>query len=320
MQGTVAELQERGLLDYVVLDADQASSSSQQDTIDSGRDMIDSARDEMPSPSSRRMESPTRDGTTSPSDSVNSTRGSRLISRSNRARQKTVFTGRAPSETSNQGPRKLVKQEARAKGNVKWRIYKVYLQASCVPRIRSITLVTDSIHSRGYFSWVVLLFLIVGYQGFGLVEKLWLKTWGEAYEVHNSSSLRAHALTAAYSLSHHSLEDNLGEQQHVFGAHYHIPAFFGNISVAPAQFGNMSSTHFEDSWDLPSANANPYFYVAVYAGIVFSAAVMATVNSTVQVSVRVSWPAPMLTAGLIVYSIPARFETFVQQTIESVSF
>lgn len=121
MQGTVAELQERGLLDYVVLDADEPSSSD-KDTIDSGRDMIESARDAMPSPTSRQFET-TRDGTASSPDTP---RGSRAN------RQKTVFTGQALPDQSAKDPRRLVKQEARARGQVKWRIYKVYLEASYV--------------------------------------------------------------------------------------------------------------------------------------------------------------------------------------------
>lgn len=123
---------------------------------------------------------------------------------------------------------------------------------------------------------MLLLILIVGYQCFGLVEKLWLKTWGEAYETHNPSNpnTHIHSLGAIHTLSH-SLEEHLGEPQHVFGAHHHVAAFFSNVSSV----GTMG-------WERPSANEDPYFYVGVYAAIVFAAAVMATVNSTVQVSGR----------------------------------
>jgi hypothetical protein len=115
-----------------------------------------------------------------------------------------------------------------------------------------------------------LLVLILGYQCFGLTEKLWLKTWGGAYEAHNSSTSHTHTWAATYSLSQ-SFEGQLGEQQHIFGGH-HVAAFFSNVSTVDTA-----------EWHLPSANKNPYFYVGVYAGIVFAAAVMATVNSTVQV-------------------------------------
>lgn len=155
MQGTVADLQESNQLDYVVLDAEADTSSNSDpdaewtgpsiddaawpgpalDAIDNGRNMIDSARDAMPSPepsSPRAGSSPTRDGAVSPRDSLSSTRGSRPPTRQGvrAARQQTVFTGPSVPIKVKKGPRKLVQDEARAKGNVKWRIYKVYLQAS----------------------------------------------------------------------------------------------------------------------------------------------------------------------------------------------
>lgn len=121
---------------------------------------------------------------------------------------------------------------------------------------------------------MLLLILIVGYQGFGLMEKLWLKTWGEAYQTQNTPdpSTHFHSLGAVHSLAH-SFEEHFGEPQYVFGAHHHVTAFFSNMTTVDT-FG----------WERPSATENPYFYVGVYASIVFAAAVMATVNSTVQVS------------------------------------
>jgi hypothetical protein len=123
-------------------------------------------------------------------------------------------------------------------------------------------------------SWVLLLIMIVGYQCFGLVEELWLKTWGKDYETHNSSnqSTHLHSLGVVHTLSH-SFEEHLGEPQRVFGAHHHVAAFFSNVSSVGAM-----------KRERPSANEDPYFYVGVYAAIVFATAVMATLNSTVQVN------------------------------------
>ncbi|CCO32816.1 ATP-dependent bile acid permease [Rhizoctonia solani AG-1 IB] len=53
-----------------------------------------------------------------------------------------------------------------------------------------------------------------------------------------------------------------------------------NTSLAPKSIHLFIMS--ASGWRLPSANSDPYFYVCVYAGIVFAAAVMATVNSTVQ--------------------------------------
>ncbi|CAE6448018.1 unnamed protein product [Rhizoctonia solani] len=255
MQGVVSELQEQGQLDYVALDAD-ASSSSEPDIIDSGKNMIDSAADALNSPTHRRTASPTQE-MANPPETITSARETRFAAKA--ARQRTVFTARVEPPPS-KGPRKLVQDEARAEGNVKWRIYKTYLKAS------------------GYFSWVVLVFLIVGYQGFGLIERFWLKTWGEAYDTHNSTRRHyTHTLATAHYLSH---QHDFGDVQHVFGAQMYSSMFtYGNMSRADAGNVFVEST---STWHLPSASSDPYFYVGVYAGIVFAAAVMATVNSTVQ--------------------------------------
>ncbi|QRW13623.1 ABC transporter transmembrane region [Ceratobasidium sp. AG-Ba] len=281
MQGTVSDLRDQALLDYVVLDpdvdADADWASSAADAIDDGRNMIDSAQQQVPSPvvSRRNTSSPTRSEGESSRDSPSPSRGARPPT-SNRksARQQTVFTGPSPAIQPGRGPRKLVEAEARATGNVKWRIYKTYLQAS------------------GYFSWALLIVLIIAYQGFGLVEKFWLKAWGEAYNIRNSSSLHTHALAATYSLSH-----SIGEEQHAFGAHHHVTAFFTQVSAAETL-----------EWEMPSARAHPFFYVAVYAAIVFAAAVMATVNSTVQFNASLRASRRLFDALLnsIVYS-PIRY-------------
>ncbi|KAG8687132.1 hypothetical protein FRC09_013677, partial [Ceratobasidium sp. 395] len=291
MQGTVSDLRDQELLDYVVLDpdvdADADWSAPAQDTIDDGKNMIDSAQDAMNSPtmsrrntssptvSRRNTSSPTRDGAASSRDSPSPNRGSRPPTSTRRsARQQTVFTGPAPILKSDKGPRKLVEDEARATGNVKWRIYKTYLQAS------------------GYFSWALLLVLILSYQSFGLVEKLWLKTWGEAYQTHNSSTPHTHALAATYSLAH-----SIGEDQHVFGAHHHVTAFFSNLSTVNTL-----------EWYMPPAQKDPFFYVGVYAAIVLGAAVMATVNSSVQYNASLRASRKLFDALLnaIVYS-PIRY-------------
>ncbi|CAE6458080.1 unnamed protein product, partial [Rhizoctonia solani] len=254
MQGAVSELQEQGQLDYVVLDAD-ALTNSEPDIIDSGKNMIDSAAEALNSPTYRRTASPIEE-IPIVSETITSARDSRFAAKA--ARQRTVFTARVEPPAS-KGPRKLVQDESRAEGNVKWRIYKTYLKAS------------------GYFSWVVLLFLIVGYQGFGVLERIWLKTWGEAYDTHNSTrNHHKHTLSAAHYLSH---PHELDEMQHVFGAQIHPSIYYGNLSRL-----DVGSVYAQSAsgWRLPSANSDPYFYVCVYAGIVFAAAVMATVNSTVQ--------------------------------------
>lgn len=71
-------------------------------------------------------------------------------------------------------PRKLIKDEHRETGGVKWSIYKSYLKASCVlcfhswgSRLRSLF--------RSYWIWAILAFLVVVVQVLGVSEKLWIK-------------------------------------------------------------------------------------------------------------------------------------------------
>lgn len=56
----------------------------------------------------------------------------------------TMVSTQTPS--SKKKARKLVKEEERAKGNVKWNIYKTYLEAA------------------GWFTWVFLAIFVTGYQ------------------------------------------------------------------------------------------------------------------------------------------------------------
>ncbi|KAF9533294.1 hypothetical protein CPB83DRAFT_880389 [Crepidotus variabilis] len=62
-------------------------------------------------------------------------------------------------------PKQLVKAEHRSVGGVKWTIYNRYLNAS------------------SYWTWIILALLVGIIQLLGIAEKLWLKTWGEAYKV-----------------------------------------------------------------------------------------------------------------------------------------
>jgi hypothetical protein len=75
-------------------------------------------------------------------------------------------------------PRKLVKDEHREVGGVKWSIYKGYLKASSVffpketqPYIFDVTFSFCS----SYWTWIILAILVVINQFWGITEKLWIK-------------------------------------------------------------------------------------------------------------------------------------------------
>ncbi|KAF7342473.1 ABC bile acid [Mycena venus] len=111
-------------------------------------------------------------------------------------------------------PRKLVKDEHRAVGGVKWAIYNSYLEAS------------------SYWIWAFLLFAVLVGQLLSVGEKLWIKTWGTAYN----------------------------EQKQ-----YHDATLLPILRVESMSRFEVSSGLFGIKW--PSAIDHPLFYVGVYAGI-----------------------------------------------------
>ncbi|KAJ7725290.1 hypothetical protein DFH07DRAFT_970902 [Mycena maculata] len=60
-------------------------------------------------------------------------------------------------------PRKLVEDEHRESGSVKWSVYRAYLSAS------------------SYYIWTLLAILVVAQQLRAVTEKIWIKIWAEAY-------------------------------------------------------------------------------------------------------------------------------------------
>jgi hypothetical protein len=71
-------------------------------------------------------------------------------------------------------PRRLVQEEARPVGGVRWIIYDTYLKASYVISLLS-SIVVDRMCS-GYFTWVIIFVLIAVAQLFGFFEKVSLMT------------------------------------------------------------------------------------------------------------------------------------------------
>ncbi|KAJ7863242.1 hypothetical protein B0H13DRAFT_2237132 [Mycena leptocephala] len=66
-------------------------------------------------------------------------------------------------QTEAKKPRKLVEDEHRETGHVKWSVYLAYLAAS------------------SYYIWALLLFLVMIQQLKGVSEKVWIKIWTDAY-------------------------------------------------------------------------------------------------------------------------------------------
>ncbi|KAF7297249.1 hypothetical protein MIND_00958000 [Mycena indigotica] len=143
-------------------------------------------------------------------------------------------------------PRKLVKDEHREVGGVKWRIYKRYLQAS------------------SYWTWAFLSVMVLLSQLLGVGEKLWIKTWGEAYKEHQNVS----TIYGAYRSFGH--------------AEYEIPMDVSHFSSFSYEPHPSTTGFFNGQW--PSAAEHPLFYVGIYAAIGFTSALVTICSSVAQIT------------------------------------
>lgn len=112
---------------------------------------------------------------------------------------------------------------------------------------------------RSYFIWSILVFLVFLSQGVGIVEKLWIKVWGEAYGSSTSSFM--------FNAFSSSGQEILAGGSHTHGMlHHHI---------SHAELNLTTST-------LPNAREHPFFYVGVYAAIGIGSAMIGVASSAVQ--------------------------------------
>ncbi|KAJ6631472.1 multidrug resistance-associated ABC transporter [Mycena sp. CBHHK59/15] len=143
-------------------------------------------------------------------------------------------------------PRKLVKDEHREEGGVKWKIYKSYLKAS------------------SYKIWCFLAFVVVVSQLLSVGEKLWIKTWGEAYKERRNVS-------EVYS----------GHRSFITPEHQ-IP-LDGHLSQF-STFELHPSTRSFLNIEWPSAVEHPLFYVGIYAAIGLATAFVSICSSVAQIT------------------------------------
>ncbi|KAG8970070.1 hypothetical protein FRC05_000718 [Tulasnella sp. 425] len=200
---------------------------------------------------------PTDDGTKTPSDDAETIAEAVAVEKAieetpsgaDHARVDTDATAvstQAPS--SKKKVRKLVKDEERAKGNVKWKIYKTYLDAA------------------GWFTWIWLIIFVAGYQGVGIIEKLWIKVWGEHYHG-DSTHFTTSNLYSAYGIDHSDT------RSHDLASSSALQGLISDI---------RNATFLPEIPELPSAQEHPLFYVGIYAGIGVFAAFVSMSNSIVQ--------------------------------------
>ncbi|KAJ7664588.1 multidrug resistance-associated ABC transporter [Mycena polygramma] len=139
-------------------------------------------------------------------------------------------------------PRKLVKDEHRAIGGVKWAIYNSYLKAS------------------SYWIWGFLLFAVIVGQVLSVGEKLWIKTWGSAYD--RNDTLTFHSYQSFGSLN----------PEYPMDGSFNFAQVESPFTVKPGLFGI--------NW--PSAVEHPLFYVGVYATIGLTSAFVGLCSAAAQ--------------------------------------
>ncbi|KAI0752859.1 multidrug resistance-associated ABC transporter [Daedaleopsis nitida] len=145
-------------------------------------------------------------------------------------------------------PRKLVEQEHRELGSVKWNIYNTYLKAS------------------SYWTWGIVLFLIILTQLLTIGEKIWIKIWAEAY-----GDSAAHAVPQfsysyrAHEENHDILDDGLAHLHHAAMTRAPLPISFNTTKI-----------------NLPPAQEHPYFYIGIFTAIALASAFVNITGTMVQ--------------------------------------
>lgn len=151
------------------------------------------------------------------------------------------------SAESNKKPRKLVKDEHREAGGVKWSIYNAYLKAS------------------SYRTWFMLGILIVCSQSLGVTEKLWVRRWGQAYD--DGAELGPHIMAPSVLTENEALMNGYvpyHDHRHYSNNYFHINA---------SGFNPIT---------LPDVHEHPLFYVGIYAMIGFATATVSILSIAIQ--------------------------------------
>ncbi|TRM65424.1 hypothetical protein BD626DRAFT_454236 [Schizophyllum amplum] len=154
--------------------------------------------------------------------------------------EEPVYPNAEAAETKK--PRKLIKDEHREVGGVKWAIYKTYLKAS------------------SYWIWGFLFFIVLVNQVLGVGERVWIMIWGAAY----GKQTTVH--------QYHSFAGGYDHDQVSF-------AMYANPAQYAAEDASNVTTS-EMHW--PDANEHPLFYVAIYTAIGVTTALVNVMSISAQ--------------------------------------
>lgn len=171
-----------------------------------------------------------------------------------------------PTDNNPKRPRRLVQEEARQVGGVKWKIYKKYMKAS------------------SYWTWIILIAGISLSQFMGLAEKLWIKQWGEV-------STEAIVLSAVFITRKLQAYTNASNPDDLYlsgiGLTKTSILFYQSLSTSTEDLaGNLQVIRPFDSKisQLPSANEHPLLYVGIYASITVFGMLISITNMVVQIN------------------------------------
>ncbi|CAK9786601.1 putative ATP-binding cassette transporter protein YOR1 [Cutaneotrichosporon oleaginosum] len=155
----------------------------------------------------------------------------------------------AKQDAKKDGPaRKLVKDEERAVGSVKLGTYLLYFRAAT------------------WTTWMLFFAVLMVSQAFGLLDRLWLKWWGEHYES-KLYSIFTFSVPQSYS---HAMEVYRDAAHHVL----HTASPRVNQTDSP-----LFTVQAIPPFNLPSADDHPGYYLGGYAIIMVGSALLMVVTN-----------------------------------------
>lgn len=157
----------------------------------------------------------------------------------------------AKQDAKKDGPaRKLVKDEERAVGSVKLESYLLYFRAAT------------------WTTWMLFFAVLIIAQAFALLDKLWLKWWGEHYE---SKLYSLFTLGVPHSIDH-------AMQVYRNAAHHML---LSSSPSANSTDGQLFTVQGGPPFNLPSADDHPGYYLSGYAIIMIGSALLMVVTNAI---------------------------------------
>lgn len=155
-------------------------------------------------------------------------------------------------QDAKKGPaRKLVQDEERAVGSVKFDTYLLYFRAAT------------------WTTWILFFGILIFSQIFSLAERLWLKWWGEHYN------------TKLHSLFTFGVPAHLEHAVHVYSNTAHHVLYSSPSGVTNNTDSSLFTIQNAPELKLPSADEHPGFYLTGYAFITIGTALLSVATYAV---------------------------------------